>query len=52
MDIEADECAAHPSQSKIYEVLNGDELNKGLDNMATDMTTNLITYNSASLVFQ
>ena len=41
MDIETDECAAHASRSKIYEVLKGDELNKGLDNMATDMTTKL-----------
>ena len=41
MDIETDECVAHASQSRRYEVLNGDELNKGLDNMATDMTTKL-----------
>ena len=41
MDIETDECVAHASRSRIYEVLNGEELNKGLDNMATDMTTKL-----------
>ena len=40
MDIETDECVAHASRSRIYEVLNEDELKRGLI-IWHDMTTKL-----------
>ena len=41
LDIETDEYIEHKIRSRRYEVLNEHELNKALDNMATDITTKL-----------